>query len=187
MRAFVLTLPGPWPRLLAWALVVLPVLLVGVFAWLSLQQAATGWARRAALSDEVAQLSEGLVTAEMANAQWMRARQLTVEGMAEMSDPTRAREAFGARYGAFLSALEAAGVETGQATGIGESAVTGRVGELHAVWIGVAPVETVFSILEDPQFRPLRVSEMSIIATGAGGEAEFLVEFRQPYVIGRAE
>ena len=67
---------------------------------------------------------------------------------------------------------------------MGERVVTERVGELHAVWAGVAPVETVLSILDDPQFRPLRVAEMSLVATGVPGHAEIILEFSQPYLIG---
>ncbi len=187
MRALVLTLPRPWPRLLAWALVVFPVVLVALLAWVSVHQAISAWAHRAVLTEDVTQLSERLGAAEEASARWMRLRQLTDERMAEMSNPERTREAFDARYSAFLSALEAAGIGTGQATGIGESPLTERVGEVYAVWGGVARVETVLSILEDPQLDPLLVSEMSIIATGSDGEADFLLEFRQPYLIGAEE
>ncbi len=183
MRAILLTVPRPWSSLLAWILVVLPVVLLVVFVWVSLQQAITGWARSETLRAEVAQLTEGLAEADAAGTRWMRARQLSAETLVELADAARAREAFSERFGSFLSELEAAGVATDQASGVGESVVTERVGELHAVWVGVAPIETVLTILEAPQFRPLRVAEMSLVATGVPGDVEIILEFRQPYLI----
>ncbi|MFY0636295.1 hypothetical protein [Maricaulis maris] len=182
-----LTLSRPWSTVLAWSLVVLPVVLVGVFVWTSLHQAIAGWSRSEALQADVGQLTESLAEADAVHVRWMQARQLTAETLVELSDPARSREAFSERFGAFLSDLEAAGVATDQASGVGESVVTERVGELHAVWAGVAPVEVVLSILEDPRFRPLRVAEMSLVATGVPGDAEIILEFRQPYLIGAPE
>lgn len=184
MRAVMLTLSRPWSTVLAWILVVLPVVLVVVFVWVSSHQAITGWARSEALRADVGQLTDSLAEADAVDARWMQAHQLSAETLAELSDPARSREAFSERFGAFLSHLEAAGVATDQASGVGERVVTERVGELHAVWAGVAPVETVLSILDDPQFRPLRVAEMSLVATGVPGHAEIILEFSQPYLIG---
>ena len=100
MRAVMLTLSRPWSTILAWILVVLPVVFVVVFVWVSLHQAITGWARSEALRADVGQLTESLAEADADGARWMQAHQLSAETLAELSDPARSREAFSERFGA---------------------------------------------------------------------------------------
>lgn len=179
-------LPPRLAGLLAWLLLIVPVLISLVFAGVLTQQALATGDRAASLETERVRLEQSLAEAVRAEQDWMTANGVGADHLAILADAARAREAFNARYGAFLSALEAAGIETALATGVGDTPVNERIGELHGSWAGAANFAAVLAILDQDSFQSLRVSELTVRSVGDDGLADIFLEFRQPYLLEQA-
>jgi hypothetical protein len=179
-------LPPRLARLLAWLLLIAPALISLVFASVLIKQALATRDQVASLGIERVRLEQSLAEAVRAEQGWMIANGVGTDRLAILADAARAREAFDARYGAFLSALEAAGIETALATGVGDTPVNERIGELHGSWAGAANFAAVLAILDQDSFQSLRVSELTVRSVGDDGLADIFLEFRQPYLLEQA-
>jgi hypothetical protein len=186
MTGWLDSLPVAARRSVAWALVLVPLGLVIAAAILLTLEAMGGQARVARLEADVVRLQDGLIAAQAEDHAWLDARGLSAEAVAATGRADASREAFDAAWSHFVSALEAAGMDTSRATGVGETVRSGRVGELHAAWSATVPLAELLAILDDRALTDLPVAELRIRAVGTEGAAEVFIEFRLPFAVGDA-
>jgi hypothetical protein len=179
-------LPEQARRLVAWALVLTPLGFVSIAVVLLSLEVIGGQARVAGLQADVMRLQDGLISASAEDHAWLAARGLSADAVAVAGNADASRAAFDTAWSHFVSALEAAGMDTSRATAVGETTRSGRVAEMFAAWSATVPLAEFLAILDDEALAGLPVSELRIRAVGTQGEAEVFVEFRLPFAWGLA-
>ena len=179
MRAWLVGLPQSVQRLMAWLVVLIGPMLVLVLAvsigWNGWQQ----HQRVAGLRSEYAALATR-IEAQLAELS-ERGASLSRDRDVAISQAS-VREQFEADYAVFLDALEAAGIDIAQATGVGEVEIGGGISELNAAWAGTASLQALLPVLASPELNRATISEFSVRATPNEGTVDVFIEFRSAFI-----